>query len=317
MGIESDQLVYDYLSKVGDLAQRQSLTSGDRMRLVSRLRAEIERRRAAEGADTPAAVQRILDGLGTPSEAVADGGAAAGAFDAGRVPEQRRGGAAAARPAAGGASPPHMAPEEELMPAAGGAPDWWRMAPGPMGGGDAVHGFVGGIEIPDMLRPPRASGEVERTTVLPGEVVEAAADDGGAEGGGGRRRFGLLRPPRPIVAEERPAAIPMSPLLVLVAALLVAGAVLGNWIVLAGGWALAYVTRKLTQTESKWAVMGVPGLAVAGGVVWLWGRVDGRWGDPIPQGELGAAMAGALPVVIRVAAVGSALYVLWRARRPG
>ncbi|MEH6374631.1 hypothetical protein V7793_09895, partial [Streptomyces sp. KLMMK] len=76
MGIESDQLVYDYLSRVGDIAQRRAdLTSADRMRLVSRLRTEIERRRAAEGADTPSSVQRILTGLGSPDEAVDDAGA--------------------------------------------------------------------------------------------------------------------------------------------------------------------------------------------------------------------------------------------------
>ncbi len=109
----------------------------------------------------------------------------------------------------------------------------------------------------------------------------------------------------------------MSPLLLLIAVLLVVGAVLGNWIVLAAGWALAYVTRRLTQTESKWAVMGVPGLAAGGAVVWLWGRMNGRWGDPIPRGEMAGALAETWPVVVKAAAVASAVFVLWRARRPG
>lgn len=68
MGIESDHLVYEYLSRVGDLAQRRHLSSGDRMRLVSGLRDEIDRRRAKYEPETPAAVRRILERIGTPEE---------------------------------------------------------------------------------------------------------------------------------------------------------------------------------------------------------------------------------------------------------
>ncbi|KNB51497.1 hypothetical protein [Streptomyces caatingaensis] len=322
MGIESDQLVYDYLSRVGDIAQRESLTSGDRMRLVSRLRTEIERRRATEGADTPAAVRRILDGLGPPERAVADAGASPGA---GRVPEQRRG----PEPAAGGAArppegvrfpdagaPPHLATEEELGRAGDAAgDDWWSLGGGApvLPAGEPIHGFTGGIEIPDMLKPPRPPEEDEPP------AAAAAAEQAPAErvraerGRAPRRRLALGR--RGVAPD--PGTVPMSPLLVLVAILLVVGAVIGNWLVLVVGWALAYVTRRLTRNESKWAVVGVPGLAAAGGVVWLWGRLEHRWGDPIPQGGLGAALADTLPVVVRVAALASAAYVLWRARRPG
>ncbi|NEA10087.1 hypothetical protein G3I27_18155, partial [Streptomyces sp. SID10692] len=71
MGIESDQLVYDYLSRVGDLAQRQQLSSAARMRLVSSLRGEIDRQRGTAGADSPATVRRIIGRLGSPDELVA------------------------------------------------------------------------------------------------------------------------------------------------------------------------------------------------------------------------------------------------------
>ncbi len=330
MGIESDQLVYDYLSRVGDLAQRQSLTSGDRMRLVSRLRAEIERRRAAEGADTPTAVQRILDGLGTPAEAVAgaDDALGAAAAETGRVPVQRRNDEA---PAPVRALPPHLATEEELRPHGGEVPEGWGLEPGPFVGGDEVHGFVGGIEIPDMLRPPEAARKAaagkavapaaaEKRLEKPQEPKPSKqpkpsgqsgqseeSEDEPADGSDGRR-FSFWR---------SRSGVPMSPLLLLIAILLVVGAVIGNWLVLVAGWALAYVTRRLTQTESKLAVLGVPGLVVAGGLVWLWGRVNGRWGEPIPQGEMGAALADTLPVVVKVAAVASAAFVLWRARKPG
>ncbi|MEU9064307.1 hypothetical protein AB0D13_37070, partial [Streptomyces sp. NPDC048430] len=71
MGIESDQLVYDYLSRVGDLAQQQQLSSGARMRLVATLRGEIDRQRGTDGSDSPAVVRRILGRLGAPGELVA------------------------------------------------------------------------------------------------------------------------------------------------------------------------------------------------------------------------------------------------------
>ena len=70
MGIESDQLVYDYLSRVGDLAQQRQLPSGDRMRLVSALRNDIDRQRAKYATETPATVRRILGRFGTPEEVV-------------------------------------------------------------------------------------------------------------------------------------------------------------------------------------------------------------------------------------------------------
>ncbi|KIF03048.1 membrane protein, partial [Streptomyces sp. RSD-27] len=68
MGIESDHLVYEYLSRVGDLAQQRQLSSGDRMRLVSGLRDEIDRRRARFEPETPEAVRAVLERLGTPEE---------------------------------------------------------------------------------------------------------------------------------------------------------------------------------------------------------------------------------------------------------
>ncbi|MCF3103976.1 hypothetical protein IPZ58_20620 [Streptomyces roseoverticillatus] len=329
MGIESDQLVYDYLSRVGDIAQRQAeLTSADRMRLVSRLRTEIERRRASEGAETPAAVQRILTGLGTPDEAVA---AAGGRTDAGgRVPAPRREGEPA-RAAAPSGPPSYAMPERptadvtagaaETAPGAGDAPDWWSVdaASSPLaspfaGTGTAqstIHGFTGGIEIPDILKPPPRPrddrDEPEEAAVRQGEHGSEGTWDE-EDDADGPRRPSLFR---------RADGAPVPPLLLLVALILVVGAVLSNWIVLAAGWGLAYLTRKLSQTESKWAVMGVPGLVAAAGIVWLWGRTEGRWGAPVPDGGLGAAMSDTWPWVLRAAAVASAAFVVWRSRRPG
>ncbi|WP_256337721.1 hypothetical protein [Streptomyces fradiae] len=84
MGIESDQLVLDYLSRVGDLAQQRQLSSGDRMRLVSQLRQEIEQQRT-KAADSPGAVKRILGRIGSPEDVVREAG--------GRAPARRAEGA--------------------------------------------------------------------------------------------------------------------------------------------------------------------------------------------------------------------------------
>ncbi|MYU64662.1 hypothetical protein GTY91_18440, partial [Streptomyces sp. SID69] len=84
MGIESDKVVYEYLSRVGDIASRRQLPSSTRMRLVSELRNEIDRDRARATVDSPAAVRRILDRLGTPDEVVEAAGGTGPAGGAGR-----------------------------------------------------------------------------------------------------------------------------------------------------------------------------------------------------------------------------------------
>lgn len=398
MGIESDQLVFDYLSRVGDLAQQRGLPSGTRMRLVSGLRAEIDGQRA----DSVPGVQRILARLGTPEAVVAAAGG-----DAGRTPDAPRGGfcGTAQGPAAGPAPrsegpavplgplsggswwpeprptarerltglarrsgltgrtphnngkasadgkasgngtvpgprggtgdaapsvglPPHLAGADELGD--GAAPDWWRVQPGPFGPGETVPGFVGGIEIPEMWDRPESARPLSlRKDGEPGADEDETAADGDGAGRRGRPlprllRRALGRPPAPVAApaadgEEAavalPARPPLSPVLTLAVLLLVAGAALGSWLALAGGWGLAYASRRLTRPEAKFAALGVPGIVVGGLVIWLWGRFAGRWGQPIAHGRLGPEMLDGLPGTVRVAAVASALFLVWRMRR--
>ncbi|MEU9315082.1 hypothetical protein [Streptomyces sp. NPDC048295] len=355
MGIESDQLVYDYLSRVGDLAQQQQLSSAARMRLVATLRGEIDRQRGKPSGDSPAAVRRIIGRLGTPDELVA---AAASSGDgtveiAGRpepaaqegrsIPRPRKGmlrkdgkdssrkgasrpeepeepgSGAPEAPAGRVPSPPHMAGTDELGPS-GSEPDWWRIEPGPFDDGVAVPGFVGGVEIPDMMRRPpsgeaaavprpRAAGD-EEPDGEPGAGEEEAEQEAPR-----RRRFPRLW--RRAAREDRAGGHGFShPLLLLAAVLLVAGAVTGSWLALAGGWLLAYSSRTLSRVEAKWAAMGLPGVVAAGALVWLWGRTDGRWGEPIGTGQMNDAIDQTWPWVVRGAAVASALYLVWRSRRP-
>ncbi|MDX3379525.1 hypothetical protein PV390_34580 [Streptomyces sp. ME02-6991-2A] len=399
VGIESDQLVYDYLSRVGDLAQQQQLSSGARMRLVSTLRGEIDRRRASEGADSPAAVRRIIGRLGSPDElvsAAAESGdgtvplpsARSGAAGAGEqrrpVPRPRsgflrkgpkepdepgagpdaglgaaNGRAAASAPKAGswrgasrssadrsrtdltkppgpGENPradttpwPHPSAPHVLGPdqQSTGEGDWWRLEPGPFDAGTAIPGFFGGIEAPELLGRRPAKPEAADKEAEEAEGEEDREDGEGAAEAGPRRR--ALRIPRPrrrkpaVVAEPVVAAAPAPrggfahPLLLLAAVLLIAGVATGSWIPLAGGWLIAYGSRTLSRTEAKWVALGLPGVVVAGALVWVWGRMDGRWGEPIAEGALREVMVGAWPVVVRIAAVASALYLVWRARRRG
>ncbi|MBT2364767.1 hypothetical protein J7E88_05400 [Streptomyces sp. ISL-10] len=353
MGIESDQLVYDYLSRVGDLAQQAQLPSSARMRLVTSLRGEIDRQRGRFGGESPAAVRRILGRLGAPEAVVAAAaegsdapsgpapsvtsppppsvtsrpsplstpnteGAGAGPGAAGRrptMPRQRgwrriprpRTTEAAPAPAPQEASPPHLAGMDELGPS-GSEPDWWRIEPGPFGAGERVAGFVGGVEVPEILKPPPvedAESDPESDPEVDPDEVEAEEEAVPA-----RRRW-LPRLRRRRDGERGPA----DPFLLLAAALLLVGAVLGSLLPLAGGWLLAYGSRRLSATQSKLAVVGLPGAAAAAGVVWLWGRVNGRWGTPISDDGMREALTGTWPWMLKGAAVASALYLLWRGTR--
>ncbi|MFH8467473.1 hypothetical protein [Streptomyces sp. NPDC017991] len=365
MGIESDQLVFDYLSRVGDLAQQRQLPSGTRMRLVSELRGEIDRRRTKAALDSPAAVRRILDRIGTPESVVAaansrtDGSAGTGAgTDKGAgtdpsppkrsaVPAQRdrepgarpkRLRRAVPRPRsadpgpAGTKStgmvgstptPPHLASTDEL--GTGPQPDWWRVESGPFGATDSVPGFTGGVEIPELFKPPPIddpdkpdgpdkAGKADKVGEPgPKSAAAPAAEVVGEPVPAGRVRRRFVPRLRPLGGGAGGGW--SNPLLLLAAALLVAGAVIGNLVMLGLGWLIAYLSRRLSPTEAKWAVLVVPGLVASGGIVWIWGRGEGRWGAPIAQDQMSDAIAETWPWVLRSAAVASALYLVWRSQR--
>ncbi|MEU3723958.1 hypothetical protein [Streptomyces sp. NPDC031705] len=312
MGIESDHLVYEYLSRVGDLAQRRQLSSGERMRLVSGLRDEIERRRATYEPDTPAAVRGILERIGTPEEVVDGVGPARPAAPPASpgVPVQR--GGTPSTPAAPQNVPPHLAGLDELGPSAGAEPDWWSLSPGASGAGPQVAGFAGGIEFPDFFR------EREEEAAEPGEKPEPGAPAAGSgAGAGGLVRF--LRDRR----ERRKAAAPEAreprprphAFLLLAAALLLAGALTGYWLLLGAGALVAYASRVLGPRERKWVLPGLPAGVFALAALWLWGRTTGRWGDPLPSTEAGQAFQSLWPTLARTAAATTAAYLLWRSRR--
>lgn len=297
MGVESDHLIYDYLSRVGDLAQT-ALPADRRMQLVAQLRNDIDRQR--RGSDSQATVRRILGRLGSPDEVV---GAAAGAPPKEKAYEKAY--EKAQGPQADVPGPAKALEDEE----------WWRLNGGqslrrPMRPGEELEGLPGmrgGVKLPPEDEEPEAAEEQEQ---------EQEQD----EAPGRQSRWRRLR--RRPVAEEAEAVVvapvPRSrPAWVetLAALTLVAGAVLHSPLALAAGWLIAYYSPRLSRREAKFAALTLPGLVAGGALVWLWGRLDHRWGEPIAKGHMDAAIGDALPVVVRVAAGASAVFLLWRSRR--
>lgn len=276
-------MVLDYLSRVGDLAQT-ALPADRRAELVARLREDIDRERGRS--DGSAAVRRILKRLGSPDEVVRDAAA---------LPHQR------SEPK----SEPKSEADFEAAPRPAAEPDWWRLAEArqpalrPVVPGDelaGLPGMTGGVTIP--MTPPEPEAEADGE-----EGQEEAQEDPGQPE---RTRARPRRPWRPSAVLETAAAL-----------LLLAGAVLGSWIALLAGWAIAYSSRRLSRRAARFAALGLPGTVAAGALVWLWGRLEGRWGEPIAQGQMRDAIGDVLPVVLRVAAVASALFLLWRGHRAG
>ncbi|MFJ9579054.1 hypothetical protein ACIRQF_22085 [Streptomyces sp. NPDC101191] len=283
-GNDNDRLVFDYLSRIGDLAQQRQVPAAERRELVTGLRDEIERRRAVKGERVPG----ILGALGTPDEVV------------GRV-----------APRTSSEPYPHEAPAGPRTPSAGSevpgarTAGWWQDGATDTG---AVPGFVGGVEIPELLRPPRPEDDAD-------DADDADSDngrEGRGEGAGGSEDPADATGQPPACRARLRGLRPGSPLLLISAGLLLVGAALGSLVPLAAGWVLAYASR-----ERRAAALLIPGLTATAGAVWLWGRVQGRWGDPVaPGGEaMGAAVSATWPWTLRTAAVASALFLLWRSRR--
>ncbi|MGW0748371.1 hypothetical protein [Streptomyces sp. NPDC002587] len=327
MGIESDQLVYEYLSRVGDLAQRRQLSSGDRMRLVSGLRDEIDRRRAKYDPETPAAVRAILQRIGTPEEVLDTVGALPEPSRAvpdpvPSVPTQRgpgRLGRKRVPPPREEAEPrnvpPHLAGLDELGASGGAEPDWWRVGPGGYGGGPQVDGFAGGIEFPEPFED------------APQEDEEQSAPPPGPARGSAKGLVRFLRERRrarkgaaaEAAGPEAAAAVAPRPrpnaFLMVAAAFLLAGVVTGYWLLLVVGWLLPYASRVLRPAERKWAVFGPPGVVLVGALVWLWGRMNEKWGETLAEDQVSGVLHGMWPWLLRGAALASVLYLVWRARR--
>ncbi|MFF7193228.1 hypothetical protein ACFZAM_05960 [Streptomyces sp. NPDC008079] len=338
MGVESDQMVFDYLSRIGDLAQT-ALPASQRMRLVAQLRTDIDRER--KDSDNPATVRRILGRIGSPDAVVeAAAGGSGDASSGAAAPEVPAPPSSPSAPAGGSYGPygvPSMrktAGRDGTEKADGGKggggrgggggagkkDDWWdrdERRDGHLRAGDeltGLPGMTGGVFIPFDDEDLDDDGDT-RARVRPGAPRAPVEED--AEEEAAYEEEVAARPRRRWLPRRRAARTVTwgSPLLLLAAALLVAGAVIGSWIPLGLGWLAGYLSRQLTRRQAKFGILGIPGAAALGLVVWVWGRDTGKWGDPIAQGQMGHAFQDAYPFAVRVAAVGSALYLILRARR--
>jgi hypothetical protein len=206
MGIESDQLVYDYLSRVGDLAQATTLTAAERARLVTGLRQAIDDRRggAPPGSQRAekASVQKILTGIGSPADVVrqavhggvpetvptAPAGAGSGSGSTARTPGRAAGPSVPAQPSA----PPVGDGYGSYGGGGTGPEDWWRAADDDLGGspgeGSPLEGASIG-ELPgwravyeaDFLDPDAD----ERAARIPVQRLPDGAGFGSADADGG------------------------------------------------------------------------------------------------------------------------------------
>ncbi|GGO86980.1 hypothetical protein [Wenjunlia tyrosinilytica] len=330
MGIESEQLIYDYLSRVGDLAQ-SALPAAERLRLVTQLRQDIERERerSAGQADNPAAVRRILGKLGSPDTVV------------------ERAAAWGDTPQDDPDAPPFPGSEVLVDPAeVAVAAEWWRLPqqrsgsadsepadPDPADPGLNVSSLPPGfLPKPTVVSPSKSTfGGVGKTTDVPAQrgfeqkkarkhwwsplsPADPGPDPGTAvEQAEPQRRRGLLRRRRNAAAFSPARGVFWREWLA--AALLLVGTFTGSLFVVAAGWLVAYYSSRLTRMEAQVAALGIPALTATGTFTWLWGRNTGRWGEPLKDGRMGPALQDALPVMVRVAAIGSAVYLVWRADR--
>ncbi|WP_129841852.1 hypothetical protein [Streptomyces sp. RFCAC02] len=348
MGIEGEQLVLDYLSRVGDLAHGTSMSAAQRAALVNRLRDDIHRARAAAGtAESRASVRRILGRMGSPEDVVA---AAAGTQGAPRpgagapapAPSGRPDAPSPAvpltkpgRPADGSAEPGEgpAVPLPAQRTGDGGASLFPR--PAPPGrtfwpDGD-IGAFRGGIEIPEMLRPPlgfeddedaedeadgpAAGGPVRLTRdeweaqVRAAQAAEAEAAAAAARKAGPAAGRRLAR--AAFAGRRVGGVVELGGVL-----LLVAGAVLSELVLLGLGWAAAYWSPRLSRRVGQWAAFGMPALVATAYALWLGGRAGGYWGEALPEGAAGEVLRDDWPWLLRLAALASAAFLLHRARRP-
>ena len=213
------------------------------MRLVSGLRDEIDRRRAKAPVDSPASVRRILDRIGTPDEVVAGAGPRPRRSEAPRaaVPVQRdreepprkgRGlGRLVPRPRpagggdgqGGGPFAPFPSGAIPSRPISRGTRRARRQRETPTGGWRVVRparrsrtmdslppGFVGGVEIPDLLKPaPRGRrGPPKPPRPPPKDTKRTPRTGRRTKPQAAPRRRPRLRLPPPLRPLEQPAAPP-------------------------------------------------------------------------------------------------------------
>jgi hypothetical protein len=328
VGYESDKLVYDYLGRVGDLAQAASMSAAERVRLVARVRAEIDSGRSQLSKETPATVRRLLKRVGSAEDVVRaaerggpEAGAAAAALPGGPHPEVPVG---VAPPVADTASEGDPAPSAGASVRTG---DWWRLpdestaavpdgprVPAMRGPAEADFGVWDRIELDFDLEEEEEEDEEEEEEGEAGADEDAEEEGADGEADGEPAEEEPAEPRRRLLRFRRGPSRASGPLLVLealAALLLAAGAVLGLWYLAVLGWFAAYGSVRLGQTMRKFVAIGVPVVTVLGGFAWLWARSTGHWGTALTHPQFVADFRGMWPVLLRVGAGASSALLAW------
>jgi hypothetical protein len=330
MGSEGDQLVYDYLSQVGDLAQR-ALPPGERVELVARLRGDIDAQCANR---SPAAVRKALARFGSPEQVVQAAGpdhdsdhepSSDPAHAADSSDDARPSGTADATfddPVLGTVVDPmgrpgelgdeHLTAEEPAISDAD-LPDWWRVEQARrrrrLEDSDEEEDAGKRGEPAASDKPGKSDAEKSAKSAKaakPGKPgAEAAPESSGAAGS--TASSGGVAAARMLVTHPRE---------VLAVAVLLAGAVIPYWPLLLAGWALVWFGRRLGPGERVCASVLIPGLVVAAGVGWLWARATGRAGDPIRSKHMLDAVGELIPTLGWAGAIATTFFLLWRISRP-
>ncbi|MGP4110135.1 hypothetical protein ACTWP5_04360 [Streptomyces sp. 4N509B] len=344
MGIEGEKLVFDYLSRVGDLAHGTDMSAVERRQLVNRLRDEISQRRAAAGgAESRSEVRRILGRIGSPEDVVA------AATDAPSEPAARPSPSAdpPSDPTAGPSAPSPLPVPGPRAPGDEGEPPSTLPPPAPRRGEDPeryrewpdgdIGRFVGGLlpeafvrrdpRKPDTLDKGEEGGEAADGT---GEGVEAAdgpSPDGSDAPGGPDGPAAPTAPaaPLPLRARKRVAPAVTRALTTrrvggvfefLAVALLAVGAVIGSLVPMIFGWVLSYWSPRLSRAQAQWATFGMPALVAGAYGLWLLSRISDESGDAATNSPVQDALSDDWPWLLRTAALATAAFLFWRARRP-
>lgn len=334
MSVQAEQLVYDFLSRVGDAAHGV-LSPTARLRFVSELRSRIDAERARTVNESVADVRSLLSRLGDPELLVRAEASRGGA----PVPSQAPSGEAV-RPLSGPAipappvaavpvpeptrldQPPTRPGPAEARPAsvprATAVEDIFDVPAVPVDDEPALPGVedtlpgAGGASIPpitDQAAPPgllQVPNDPDAWPEPTSEVIVPAVTSPrrwSLPAAFGRLDAGF------IAAHKREA---------LATVVLFAGGVVSSIVLVVIGYAIALTSYTWSAKDKRFALIGLPALTLLVFVIGVWLEATGRWGGaPLAGSRLSGLLRDLVAVFPRVIGLLAALFFGWRLARIG
>ena len=352
MSIQGDQVIYDYLSRVGDLAHGK-LAPPHRARMVAELRAKIETERAQTGAQDPDQVRDLLQRMGDPEAIVADeirrapdhlarrtgralpagtsppvpgvNGPAAGTDGTEATRQIARPGAGPGSGAVGPGQPWWRAVEEEDA-AEPGAPPAAQSPPGQYPSGQThrsrpVSTPGRGDGVADWCHPiravARAAGRWARLPARPPIRVPPSRWYGcpPVEPNGSTGSAGSGEAGSPVTALAG-AFRGRNRRELLAIVLLLIGGVVPSVLALVLGYVVVLSSRVWREGDKRFAVFAVPLISAVSLALMMWLQAKGQTGGGPPSGsELGKQAAHYVSTLTRIVGLVSAVFLGWRLSR--